>query len=188
MNYLTQFRVLWLAGRFGGGKTALAVHLAYELCRLNHADSICSNVPFLEFGEPTAVLQKEELSQLTDCVMLLDESWLMLGQGVPPKQVTAWLAYLRKNNQYMLLPSVMPLNRQLSMFVVERRFNFASFGVPLWWYQWRLTTGAVAKKNTDTRGQIYWWYPQRVFSLYDHYHKPSESYYYYATTSEGEAG
>lgn len=185
-NYVTLFRTLWLAGRFGGGKTALSVHLALLLCERDYAANIVSNVPFIGLGQPTAVLKQSELFDLSDTVMLLDEAWLMLGQGTSNKQVQEWLAYLRKSNLYVLLPSVMPLAKQVSNLVVERELSLTALGLPVWIYKWRLTTGSMTKKEQQY-GRFPWFRPSSVFPMYDHNARPSEDYYYYASTSPNQA-
>lgn len=185
LHYVTLFRTLWLSGRYGGGKTALAVHLAFMLCKNDYAENIVSNIELA--GTPTAILTRDQLFDLRDCAMVLDESWLMLGQGTSNSKVQEWLAYLRKSNLYMLLPSVMPLAKQVSHLVVERELSLMPLGLPLWIYRWRLTTGGTTKRAQQL-GRVYWYKPASVFNLYNHEDRPGERYYYYGSADSNTAG
>jgi hypothetical protein len=170
LRYVTLFRTLWLAGRYGGGKTALAVYLAAELVSNKFASTIVSNLP-LDLGVSGTVIKKGDIAEITDAVLLLDEGWQELEVGASNKAIKEWLAYLRKQNHFVLMPSVLALARQVSIFTVERRFNGLPFGVPYWFYQWRLTTGLQTKKRSD-RGWLWWHYPQRMFGSYDTEYRP----------------
>jgi hypothetical protein len=74
-------------------------------------------------------------SDLTDCVMLLDEAWRLLAEDMPSQTRKTLTAYLRKLNQYLVLPSVMSVHKALTLFSVERVWDGrAALGIPLWWY------------------------------------------------------
>jgi len=176
LHYVTIFRHLWLAGRFGGGKTSLAVSLAFQLVQGGYARRIATNTPLRIEAKSVTVVDKSELGHLTDCVVLLDEAWLELGHGAAPAKVKEWFAYMRKNNQYLLMPSVLPLVRQASIFRVDRQFNGLVFGAPVWLYRWSLNTGD--RKSNDS-GRYLWWFPQRIFGSYDHEARPGQDYYIY---------
>lgn len=176
LKYVVLFRTCLLGGRYGGGKTALAVHMAIELVRQRHAISICSNLP-LNLGVEGEPVSRAEVQESRDSVIILDESWLELGKGVDSKKLRSWLAYLRKHNQYVLLPSVMELTSQVSQFSVERRYNLLQLGLPVWVYQWKLTTGRHTQKNGEN-GWFYWMRPTRIFGAYDHIWKPDDEHYW----------
>lgn len=157
---VSRFRLLWLSGRYGGGKTSLAVYLAARFCQAGLTTRIVSNTP-LRLKE-VARLDPRDVHDVTDSVLLMDESWRYVGEG-SDKQVKEWMAYMRKRNQILLMPSVMNIARALRVVRIERRFNFSGFGVPLWWYTWFLNSATGKEKQ-----QWYWWRPARVFALYNH--------------------
>jgi len=153
----SSFRVVWIRGRYGGGKTSFGVWLTLELLKRRYARHVVSNIelthPALELVRTTneKKLLKElvELyeyaatvddvsaitSELVDCVMLLDESWRILSEDMPSGPRKTLTAYLRKLNQYLILPSVMSVHKALTNFSVERVWDGRqALGIPLWWY------------------------------------------------------
>lgn len=157
---VSRYRMLWLSGRYGGGKTSLAVYLAARFCQEGWTQYICSNTPLRL--EEVARLDPRDVHDVVDAVILMDESWRYVGEG-SERHVRDWMAYMRKRNQVLLMPSVMNVARQLRMLRIERRFNGLVFGIPCWWYTWFLNS-AVGKEKQHW----FWWRPTRVFNLYDH--------------------
>jgi hypothetical protein len=170
VRYLTLFRTLWFAGRYGGGKTALAVYMAAQLVIERYATTIVSNLP-LDLGVDGVTIKRGDISGIKDAVLLLDEGWQELEIGSSAKAVKAWLAYLRKDNLHVLLPSVHALAREVSNYTIERKWNLLVFGLPYWVYQWRLITGHHSKKDVSM-GWLYLHKPQRIFGSYDHEYRP----------------
>lgn len=185
IRYLTLFRTLWISGRYGGGKTALSVWLALELVKQGYASSIVTNTELL-FASPVDVLRADQIHDMQDCAVILDEAWLLLPMGASSGKVQEWLAYLRKNNQHVILPSVLPLARQVSNFVIERSFNGMGIGLPFWLYTYQLRSASIGKSKPDT-GRFMWYKPSRSFGLYDHRARPGDKYYVYSFT-EGNNG
>jgi DNA helicase TIP49 (TBP-interacting protein) len=60
LRYITQFRTVWLAGWYGGGKTALAVELAAQLIEEKFVDKVVSNFLF-NIGGCEIVIKKGEI-------------------------------------------------------------------------------------------------------------------------------
>lgn len=169
LNYAWLYRMVWIGGRFGGGKTSLAIAIAIWLCQRNYARFIASNIP-LQVGREVGRVSATELRRITcegpvyrDTVILMDEAWIQLGKGAGRKQIVEWLSYMRKGNNFLVMPSVIPLVAEVATLRVERIFNGMVFGVPGWLYKWNL---GDYRKGGD-RG-IYWFNnPQSVFPLYD---------------------
>jgi hypothetical protein len=103
----------------------------------------------------------------------------MLPSGTSNGQVNQWLAYLRKQNQHILLPSVLPLARQVSHFVLERQYNLLPIGLPYWVYKWRLKGGSLSSKKETLYGWYWWGRPTKIFGYYDHLARPDDKYYVY---------
>lgn len=169
IHYATTFRTVWFGGRYGGGKTSLAVWLALGLVEQRYASTIISNLPLALDGEQ--IIGREEARSASDAVLILDEGWQELEVGSSNRSIKEWLAFLRKQNQIVLLPSVLPLARQVSVFTVERRFNGYPFGLPIWVYRWRLNTGAITRRSSEL-GWLWWVRPSDVFGVYDHEYRP----------------
>lgn len=187
LNYVHLYRMLWLSGRFGGGKTSLAIYIALWLVGKGYARYIASNVPLL-FGKEVERRDIKALRRIgadgkpevQHTVILLDEAWQQLGVR-KGHNAEDWLAYTRKANNYLLMPSVLPLAKEVQQLKCSRTFNGSTFGVPLWYYWWRLGEG---KGEDGDKGHFWWWNPSRVFSLYDHTGVPTDDYGIYDCWSE----
>lgn len=181
LNYTWLYRMVWISGRFGGGKTALGVAIAQWLCGRNYARYVASNIE-LGFGREVARVSAAELRRydctgpiLRDMVILMDESWMYLGKGSSRKQVVDWLAFMRKGNNFLVMPSVLPLVSDVATLRVERIFNGLVVGLPVWLYKWSL---GDYRKGGD-KGFHWFSNPARVFGLYDTAAIPSEEYTIY---------
>lgn len=188
LNYVHLYRMLWLAGRFGGGKTSLAIAVAQWLISKSYARYIASNIP-LFFGREVERRSLSELRKLAsdgkpevrDTVILLDEAWQQLGAR-KGHNAEAWLAFTRKANNYLLMPSVLPLAKEVQQLKCSRVLNGMVFGIPLWRYWWKLGEG---KGEDGDKGHFNWWRPSAVFDLYDHTCVPIEEYIIYDTWDDG---
>lgn len=173
MPYLLTFRVGLVTGRYGGGKTSLCVWWAHRLLSDGYASRVMSNIPLSLPGMRLACDYPRRPDHWEpDSVVLYDEAWLELGQGSPPSAVRSFLAYLRKDNCYLLLPSVLPMARQIVGLTVERVFNAYGVGLPFWFYFWELPRG-------QERGTMIWWHPSRVWGWYDTDYKPTDRWFLY---------
>lgn len=188
LNYSWLYRMVWLSGRFGGGKTSLAVAVAVWLCQRNYARYIASNIK-LALGREVARVSASELRRVScegpvyrDTVILMDEAWTVLGKGVGRKTVVDWLAYMRKGNNFLIMPSVLPLVNEVTVLRAERVFNGLQLGVPVWLYRWHL---GDYKRGGD-RGWYVFHNPSSVFGLYDTLGIPSEEFTIYDTWKEEE--
>jgi hypothetical protein len=174
IDFLVQFRWLWIAGRPGGGKTSLSIYLADLLIKGNYANKIAINTPLIGYEPMLVVESPRDVVGFENCVIILDEAWLYIGQGASRKDVNPWLGFIRKGNNYLIAPSVLPLTKDFNVFRVSRRFNWMQLGAPVWQYQWNLDS-----PTDKDKGRWFWWNPAQVFGLYDHKAKPDECYYIY---------
>lgn len=165
LRYIRMFRLCWFGGRPGGGKTSFAIYVAGWLLSQRHCSRIAANFPLASpFSCVESGLDSEDVQGLTDVAIILDEAWQELGKG-HEASVRAWLAYPRKRNQFLLMPSVLPLSSSVSLFRVARSFNGLLFGLPVWRYSWEISGLKVKGKNLT--GAVNWWHPGRIFSAYD---------------------
>ena len=93
-----------------------------------------------------------------------------LGEGKTQKKIKAYLAYLRKMDVVMLMPSVLPMAKNSYLLQCERLFNFGVFGLPVWLYRWWIA-GKDPKKDG---GKFLLLHPQKYFGKYDTIAMPME--------------
>lgn len=147
---LTNFRVLWITGRYGAGKTSLAFLCGAKLLAEGYAEHVVSNIP-CSFSSSVENLSKPS-------AVILDESWIYI-EG--RKDVYDYAGFVRKFNHYLILPSVFPVHARLSYFSVQRVFNAYTLGVPLWWYRWNLRS-----KDVKETGYFGIYNPKAIFGHY----------------------
>lgn len=152
LGMVNAFRILWLSGRFGGGKTSLAVILGAWLLANNKVEKVLSNFP-------TSISSDVPSGELYNAALILDESWIYLDDR---SSVTTYAAFVRKFNHYLLLPSVWPPHNRFTFLSCQRVFNAYSVGVPAWVYRWQLGLRAVKEK-----GYFAIVNPSSVFGMYD---------------------
>ena len=158
LEIFSAFRVAKISGRYGGGKTALAVLLSAWLLSTGKVEILVSNVPTV-FNTPA-------VSPLFNAAIILDESWQYLETR---QDVLAYAAFLRKFNHYLILPTVFPIHRRLDFLDVQRIWNGYAFGLPVWVYRWALSSGKVREV-----GYFGVWHPTAVFGLYDTEYVPGD--------------
>jgi len=193
---LAAFRTVWVRGRYGGGKTSFAVWLTLELLRRRYARHVVSNIelthPSLEFVRATnekkflrelvelyeSAASVEDVSSITsefvDCVILLDESWRLLAEDMPSQTRKTLTAYLRKLNQYLVMPSVMSVHKSLTNFSVERVWDGrAALGIPVWWY------ALITRTHESIVTTSYFFTQFNVFKYYQSHALVSDKLYIY---------
>lgn len=190
LNYCWLYRMIWICGRFGGGKTSLGVQIARWLTSKGYARYVASNIQ-LNVGTVVRVVSPADLRRydckgpvFRDMVILFDEAWQNLGKGASRKEIISWLAFMRKGNNFLIMPSVLPLVQEVNVLKVERFFNGMALGVPVWLYRWNL---GDHRKGGD-RGWYMFSNPSQVFGFYDTTAIPSEDFTIYDTwQAEAEA-
>jgi len=192
----SSFRVVWIRGRYGGGKTSFAVWLTLELLKRRYARHVVSNIELthsnLELvrttNEKKFLKELVELyeyaadvddvtaieSELVDCVILLDESWRLLAEDMPSGPRKTLTAYLRKLNQYLVLPSVMSVHKALTNFSIERVWDGRqALGLPLWWY------ALITRTHDSIVMTSFFFVHFRVFKYYRSHALVSDKLYIY---------
>jgi hypothetical protein len=160
LSYLQMYRICWIGGRFGGGKTALAFRLAYELVASGRFRYLISNVDSVWRDDLAAVKPRYEGNRMfADCVVVLDEGGLFLKTGTDAEK---YLAFLRKFNICIIIPSVQPPASRVKFMSVQMIFNGYSLGLPFWMY--KLVLSYMASKEVD---YFTWLNPTEVFGVYD---------------------
>lgn len=160
LEYTRLFRITVIEGRWGGGKTLLAVAIAQYWHKRGYG--IWSNIP---------VQNAVEERPSSDVVLVLDEAWSEF-MALSNSTMQEWFAWLRKKNQIVLLPSVLPLNSRFFQFRVWRVFNGHALGIPLFIYQWSLPARDKRGKLKLDSGYFGLFNPRSVWSMYDHLAQP----------------
>lgn len=178
VRMVRMMRFCWVCGRYGGGKTTLALKLADRLIRGKCVSKIAVNMP-LDIDVPyTLTWDERELMELRDTVLLLDEAGQFLDDG-NRKVLKQWFSYLRKRNQIVLMPSVMPVVRYATSFRAQRLFNGMQMGVPVWIYRWTMKLF-----DSSDKGLFMWWNPSEIFGVFDTDYEPNGSWYIYDFSNE----
>lgn len=166
INAVRNYRILYLDGRLGGGKTALAFRLAYELLMKYKYRYLLSNTLSVWNDDFSKVYLRNNI--WLDGVLLFDEA----GEFFEGRaQVKEALSFLRKINGIMLLPSFLPPARDVRILTVQRVYNLQMVGLPVWVYRWEIDKGSV----TDG-GMFFWVNPHEIYGIYDTLGMPSDAH------------
>jgi hypothetical protein len=189
MAMLTDFRVCWISGRWGGGKTSLAVHLALESVKQGRTSRIVTNLHLLNLGVEPIKISADDVPQVEQSVIVIDEAWQYLAAG-QWKKSNDWLAYVRKRKQVLLLPSVANLTGAVRTLEIFRVFNAIPWGLPAWWYFYTITD-KKRNKGKPMISRFTWWRPSKIFDYYDNRQEPDEGVFYvydFGQASEDNSG
>lgn len=167
-------RFCWIRGFYGGGKTTLALSIADWLVSSGFVSTVATNVPLNVGFAPRITEDVREVTSLRDACLIMDEAGQYLDWGADQKTLKKWFQFLRKRNQVVLMPSVIPPIKYASQFTAQRLFNGPSMGVPVWVYRWTLAVYDIKDK-----GLYWWWNPSSIFGLVDTDYEPTEEWFIY---------
>lgn len=159
---LLAYRIVWIRGRLGGGKTLLSVALADEIIKRGFARGVIANFPTVlkvhnwrelhEDGKPRGV---------RGSVVIFDEAGLFIDRRTFMKNDRGIGALLRKLDCFLLLPSVTPPDARLSYFSTQRVLANSLTGN--WTFKWTL---AIPGAEVET-GKFTLIKPQEYYGSYD---------------------
>lgn len=164
LRALKDYRVLWLDGRYGGGKTLFAFYLAAALVDKGYAKYIVSNVQSVWNDGIKKIMDNVRSGQYLDTVLILDEAGIFLDNGGRAK---AFNAFLRKYNVILLLPSVQPPASVLQRFSCFREVEWSAIGLPVWQYKATLRTGQSTGRADRDTFRMWLTNPGNLFGIYD---------------------
>jgi hypothetical protein len=154
MGTLQSYRLCWISGRFGGGKTSFAYKVAedflkrgYRLITNNEsvwADDL-SKVDLLDNG-------------MLHAVILLDEGGLWFKSS---KQIEMIASYAAKMDCVYIIPSFWPPTRAAQVLTVQPIFNLKGTGIPIVVYKWKVKLGGFMDSGT-----FLWSNPGEIFGVY----------------------
>jgi hypothetical protein len=160
---LRGYRIAHFSGRFGSGKTAGAYRLAHDLLEFHGYRYIISNCHDIWSDDPHDIELRpgpDGSPTFMDAVLILDEAGIVFDGSA--RQAKQFVAFMRKFNVILLLPSVEAPPSRVRFLQIQRKYNFAALGVPLWWYETRLNTGMDREKYAWG-----WWNFKEIFGVYD---------------------
>lgn len=127
LHVLCGVRILYLRGSFGTGKTALAFQIAHDLIKDFGFTNVISNVSSVWTEHLPVPLDRGRLNS----VLILDEAGLFMKKQ---DDLEDFLAFLRKLNIVVIMPSVMPAFK-LPYVITSKRLGTDLFGRPLYEYR-----------------------------------------------------
>ncbi len=167
LHMLNQFRVAWVMGGYGSGKTSGAIYIAHELYKTGKYRYILGNFNSVWTDSPEKVILRD--GAFVDAVVILDEGGLFMRLS---RDADSFLLGLRKLNITILVPSVLPPAQRIKGLQFQRILNLQAFGLPMWVYENRLYIGSEKERS------IYgWWNPGEVFGVYDTMDYPVDDCY-----------
>jgi hypothetical protein len=153
---LRQYRIAWLSGRFGAGKTAMAVAMA-EYLASKYGYRVYSNFP-LVFNEFDTGIKG---SKVLHAVVILDEAGLEMVARLNTLS-DRMIAYTRKMDVIFLLPSFIPPGPRLRFLQFYPILNLTGAGIPMAVYGWRVNLAGF-KGN----GSFLVIRPERIYRMYN---------------------
>jgi len=155
LRTVESYRLLWIAGKFGGGKTSLAFYMSkaymekgYRLIT-NGRCMWADNLADLDFVNESGHLKS---------IVVLDEGGLEFKASA---QIEMIAAYAAKMDCIYILPSFFPPVRRAQVVTAQPLFAFFTIGIPLIVYRWD-----VQLKGFKDGGYFYWWKPSEIYGIY----------------------
>lgn len=155
ISVVNNYRLLWIAGRFGGGKTSLAFMMAQEWLKKGYR--LVTNGRCIWSDKLDDLEFVDEFGHLK-LIVVLDEGGLEF-KGT--RQVEAIASYAAKMDVIYILPSFWPPVRSAQVVIAQPLFGFTRIGVPLIIYKWRVKLGGF-----DDGGYFGWWLPSEIYGVY----------------------
>jgi len=154
LGVLDMYRLIWISGRFGGHKTALAFQIARRY--LDKGYRLVTNSRCIWSDDLDDVYLNEN-SQLHS-VVILDEGGLYFKSG---RQVEQIAAYAAKMDCVYIIPSFWPPTRAAQIVNIQPVISLKATGLPVIFYKWKVNIGGF-KDN----GWFIWWKPQEIYGIY----------------------
>jgi hypothetical protein len=164
IEYVKQYRSVWITGRLGGGKTALATYIAYVLAKEGY--KIISNI---RIDGAIRLPKPEDFSR---AVVILDEAADFLDAYEFRNELLAAFKYLRHFDLICLFPCADKIHSRLRKLIVERIFRLEALlplPFPVWVYRYWIGPGSFSRATS-----IYSYFAfipsSRLFRSYDSTH------------------
>lgn len=154
LGVLDMYRLIWISGRFGGHKTALAFQIAKRY--LDRGYKLATNTRTI-WADDLDKIQLNKNNQLKT-VCILDEGGLYFKAG---RQVEQIAAYAAKMDVIYIIPSFWPPTRAAQIINIQPIVSLKATGLPVIIYKWRVDIGSFKEK-----GWFAWWNPKEIYGVY----------------------
>lgn len=165
MRLLENYRIMWISGRFGGGKTSLAFRIAHDLMLTVRYRYLLSNVNSVWCDDLASVSLRD--GRYVDAVLILDEAGEFIASASDARQ---WLSYLRKLNIILILPSFSSPAPSLKLLRTFPLFDLSGVGLSHTFYRTTLESGDFEEKISFA-----WFNTHEIWGVYDTDGFPSEA-------------
>lgn len=166
LNQITSRRVCAIQGHYGTFKTSLAFRLAIELVEKYGYRYIVSNC-YSNITDDMRDVVPDDKGRI-DTVIILDEAGEFIHST---KDTKGWLAFLRKLNACLLIPTMDSLPSNLTRLEVSRSGNNQALGIDSVTYTISFDGGSTK----DDRYNFTWNRPSEIYGLYDTDAYPSDA-------------
>lgn len=154
VGVLDMYRIIWISGRFGGHKTALAYMIAKNYLEKGYRLATNSRTVW---ADPLDKIQLNESNQL-HAVVLLDEGGLYFKSS---RQIEQIAAYAAKMDCIYIIPSFWPPTKAAQIVNIQPVVSLKATGIPIIVYKWTVKIGQF-KEN----GWFFWWDPKEIYGIY----------------------
>lgn len=152
-SILDMYRLIWISGRVGGHKTALAYRIAQDY--LEKGYRLISNNKSVWADDPEKI---ELIDGHLKAVILMDEGGLYFKSG---RQVEQIASYLAKMDMMIIFPSFWPPARVAQIVNIQPVISLKPSGLPVIIYKWSVQIGSFRDK-----GWFAWINPQEIYGIY----------------------
>jgi hypothetical protein len=155
LGILESYRLLWIGGRFGGGKTSLAFRLARPF--LERGYRLLTNIRTVWADDPSDIDFIDRFGHLR-LVVIMDEGGLWLKRN---RMVEAMAAYAAKMDCIYIISSFFPPASYFRIFRIQVLYGFRHIRIPLIFYRWFLASYGFSDK-----GLLIWIRPEEIYGVY----------------------
>jgi hypothetical protein len=148
------YRLLWLTGRYSGGKTSFAYRLAREFLEKGYRLVSNNRNVWSDNFQDVKICDDGMLH----CVYIIDEGGEYFEEN---RQIKTMCRNAAKMDCIYLIPSFFPPARAAQVIICQPMFHFKQIGLPLYVYRWKVRHGAFSDM-----GIFFWLYPQEVYGIY----------------------
>lgn len=154
LQMIKAYRLIWISGRFGGGKTSLAFEIARNYAEDGYKIVTNSKSIWAENIQDHGIDENGHLNS----VVILDEGGIVFKRNTQAEQIAA---YANKMDIIFLIPSFWPPARKFRVLELQPIWNLTGIGIPYIQYQWRVSVGGFKDE-----GSFGWLFPQNIYGVY----------------------
>lgn len=154
LGILDSYRLIWISGRPGGHKTALAFMIAKRFLESGYRLVTNSRSVWADDLKDVDLDHNNHLHS----VVLLDEGGLYFKAS---RQIEEIASYVAKMDQIFIIPSFWAPAKIAQAINIQPVVSLKATGLPIIVYKWRVDVGA-----TKDKGIFFWWDPKEIYGVY----------------------